>query len=60
MAGEIRFRTAGWLARRLDATLVIDGKTCGFSGRVGDTVDGVLTCELWKGVPVSLSIRTSE
>jgi hypothetical protein len=60
MAGEIRFRMAGWLTRRLAATLVIDGKACGFSGQVGDTVDGVLTCEQWKGVPASLSIKTAE
>jgi hypothetical protein len=60
MAGEIRFRIAGWVTRRLEATLVIDGKECGFSGKIGETVDGVLTCEQWKGVPASLSIKTTE
>lgn len=60
MAGEIRFHAAGWLSRRLEAILVIDGKPCGFSGRVGTTIDGVLTCEQWKGVPASLSIQTTE
>jgi hypothetical protein len=60
MSGQIRFRTAEWLTRRLEAILVIDGKECGFNGTVGATVDGVLTCEQWKGVPASLSIKATE
>jgi hypothetical protein len=60
MAGEIRFRTTGWVNRRMEATLVLDGKECGFTGSVGDAVDGVLTCEQWKGVPVNLSIKPAE
>ena len=60
MAGEIRFRTAGWMTRRMEATLVIDGKECGFTGKFADTVDGVLSCPQWNGVPVSLSIKPGE
>jgi hypothetical protein len=60
MAGEIRFRSTGWVNRRMEATLVLDGKECGFTGSVGDTVNGVLACEQWKGVPVNLSIKPAE
>ena len=57
MTGEIRFRTAGWMTRRMDATLVLDGKECAFAGKLGETYDGVLACPQWNGVPVSLSIK---
>src|SRR5262245_33047326 len=35
MAGEIRYRITGWLSRRMEATLVIDGTECGFAGKLG-------------------------
>ena len=60
MAGEIRFRTAGWMTRRMEATLVIDGKECGFAGKLGETYDGVLACPQWNGVPVRLSIKAGQ
>src|SRR5215475_13365035 len=58
MTGEIRYRFSGWLNRRLDATLIFDGTACGFEGKLAQTYKGVLTCPQWRGVPLSLSLKT--
>jgi hypothetical protein len=60
MTGEIRYRIAGWATRRMEATLVIDGTECGFEGKFSGTYDGVLTCPQWRGVPVSLSVKSGD
>ena len=57
MAGEIRYRITGWLSRRMEATLVLDGTECGFEGKLGETYEGVLSCPQWRGVPLSLSLE---
>jgi hypothetical protein len=59
MTGEIRYRVTGWLSRRMDATLVIDGTECGFEGKLGEAYEGVLTCPQWRGVPLTLSLTTA-
>jgi hypothetical protein len=59
MTGEIRYRIAGWPARRMDATLIIDGTECGFEGKLGQAYEGVLSCPQWRGVPLSLSLKTA-
>ena len=59
MAGEIRYRITGWLSRRMEATLVIDGTECGFAGKLGQAYEGVLSCPQWRGVPLSLSLEAA-
>jgi hypothetical protein len=59
MAGEIRYRVTGWLNRRMDATLVIDGTECGFEGKLAEAYEGVLTCPQWRGVPLTLSLKAA-
>jgi len=60
MAGEIRYRITGWLSRRIEATLVIDGTECGFAGKLGQAYEGVLSCPQWRGVPLSLSLEAGD
>jgi len=60
MTGEIRYRITGWLNRRMEATLVIDGNECGFEGRLGQAYEGVLSCPQWRGVPLSLSLKAGD
>ena len=60
MAGEIRYRITGWLSRRMEATLVLDGTECGFEGKLGQAYEGVLSCPQWRGVPVSLSLKAGD
>ena len=60
MAGEIRYRITGWLSRKMDATLVIDGTECGFAGKLGQAYEGVLSCPQWRGVPLSLSLEAGD
>src|SRR5215510_7349535 len=60
MAGEIRYRITGWLSRRMEATLVIDGTECGFAGKLGQAYEGVLSCPQWRGVPLSLSLEAGD
>ena len=54
MSGEIRYQITGWIRPRMTATLSLDGVECGFEGSLSDTYDGVMSCEQWRGVPVSL------
>lgn len=60
MTGEIRYRHVDWLSRQVDATLVLDGVECGFTGKLSDAYEGVLSCPQWRGVPVSLSLKSAE
>jgi hypothetical protein len=57
MSGEIRYRITGWVKPRITATLSLDGVDCGIEGRLSETYDGVMSCDQWRGVPVSLSIK---
>jgi hypothetical protein len=60
MSGEIRYRTTGWMAPRMQGTLVIDGAECGFEAKLSETYNGVMSCEQWRGVPLSLSVKTAD
>src|SRR4051812_36703471 len=60
MTGEIRYRLVNWLSRQIDATLVLDGAECGFTGKLGDAYEGVLSCPQWRGVPLKLSLKSAE
>jgi hypothetical protein len=57
MSGEIRYQITGWVKPRMKATMSLDGVECGFEGSLSETYDGVMSCEQWRGVPVSLSIK---
>jgi hypothetical protein len=41
----------------MSATLRLDGVECAFEGNLSDSYAGVLSCEQWRGVPVSLSLK---
>jgi hypothetical protein len=60
MSGEIRYRITGWLKPRMQATLVIEGIECDFDGALSKTYDGVISCPLWRNVPLSLSVKQAE
>lgn len=60
MSGEIRYRITGWIKPRMTATLLLDGVECGFEGNLSDTYDGVMSCQQWRGVPVTLSVKPAE
>ncbi len=55
MSGEIRYRITGWMTPRMQATLVIEGVECGFDGKLSQAYDGAISCDKWRGVPLSLS-----
>jgi hypothetical protein len=57
MSGEIRYQITGWIKPRMRATLSLEGVECGFEGSLSETYEGVMSCEQWRGVPVSLSIK---
>ncbi len=56
MSGEIRYRITGWVTRRMEATLVIDGDKCSFDGKMSRAYDGVISCHRWQGIPLSLLV----
>jgi hypothetical protein len=56
MSGEIRYRITGWIARRMKATLLIDGAKCSFDGKLSRAYDGVISCDRWHGIPLSLLV----
>lgn len=60
MSGEIRYQITGWLRPRMKATLVIEGVECAFDAVLSETFDGVISCSLWRGVPLSLSVKPAE
>jgi len=57
MSGEIRYRVTGWIRPRMTATLVLDGVECAFDGNLSDAYGGVLSCQQWRGIPVSLTVK---
>jgi hypothetical protein len=56
MSGEIRYRITGWMTRRMNATLIIDGDECSFEAKLTEAYDGVISCQRWRGVPLRLSV----
>ena len=53
--GELRLRVPG--PHEAFATLLVEGTTCTFKGRLNGTYDGVLTCPGRRDVPMMLSIN---
>jgi hypothetical protein len=60
MSGEIRYRTTGSMVPRIQGTLVIDGTECAFEAKLSEAYDGAMSCEQWRGVPLSLSAKTAD
>jgi hypothetical protein len=60
MTGEIRYHMSGWMKRRITATVVIDGTECSFDATLADRYDGVMSCAQWRGVPLSLSLKSAD
>jgi hypothetical protein len=60
MAGEIRYQISGWTKRRMKATVVLDGTECGFDATLSERYDGVMSCPQWRGVPLSLSLKSAD
>jgi hypothetical protein len=60
MSGEIRYRITGWIKPRMTATLSLDGIPCDFEGNLSDTYGGVLSCQQWRGIPVSLTVKPGD
>jgi hypothetical protein len=58
MSGQIRYRITGWTTSRMKATLWIDGTECGFEAKLSEAYEGVLSCQQWRGVPLSVSVKT--
>jgi hypothetical protein len=57
--GEIRYRITGWITRRMHATLVLDGSKCTFEGKLSGVYDGVISCERWHGIPLTLAVGSA-
>jgi hypothetical protein len=56
MTGTLRYTVVpGWMSSRLVATISLDGKECSFEGKWSGTYEGALSCDAWRGVPLSLS-----
>jgi hypothetical protein len=60
MTGAINYEITGWMRRRMKATMTIDGIECGFEATLSNTYDGALSCPQWRGVPLSLWIKSAE
>jgi hypothetical protein len=58
MSGEIRYQITGWTTSRMKATLWIEGTECGFAAKLSEAYEGVMSCQQWRGVPLSLSVKT--
>jgi hypothetical protein len=55
-SGELRLRISSSSAS-IDATLLIDGRECTFSGKLKDSYDGIMNCPDRRAVPLSLWIK---
>jgi hypothetical protein len=55
MSGTLRYKVTGWLGRRVVASLSLNGRDCGFEGKWSGEYNGELSCDEWRGVPLSLS-----
>ena len=54
--GEIRFQISA-LSSRLNATLLVDGVECTYSGALSDPYSGMMACPDGKAVPLKLWLR---
>lgn len=54
--GELRFSVSDFAAEAT-ATLMIEGTTCTFRGRLRKAYDGIMTCPDRRDVPMLLSVR---
>ena len=54
--GEIRFQISA-LSARLNATLLVAGVECTYSGRLSDSYDGTLNCPDREAVPLKLWVK---
>ena len=54
-SGELRYKLAG--ASRMNATLIIDGQECSYSGRLSDSWSGMMTCPGKRAVPLKLWLK---
>lgn len=54
-SGELRFKLAG--ASRMNATLILDGQECSYSGRFSDSWSGVMNCPGKRAVPLKLWLK---
>jgi hypothetical protein len=53
--GEIRIQMSG--SSRLKATLLLDGVECTYSGKLGDTFAGMMSCPDRRAVPLKLWLK---
>ena len=54
--GQLRFQMPA-SSSRLDATLVIAGIECSYSGRLSDSYNGMMTCPDRQAVPLKLWLK---
>jgi hypothetical protein len=54
--GELRLRISSSLAS-VDATLLIEGTECTFSGKLKESYEGILNCPDRRAMPISLWIK---
>lgn len=54
--GEIRFQISA-LSARLNATLLVAGVECTYSGRLSDSYDGTMNCPDREAVPLKLWVK---
>ena len=54
--GEIRFHISA-LSARLNATLLVAGVECTYSGRLSDSYDGTMNCPDREAVPLKLWVK---
>ena len=54
--GEIRFQISAF-SSRLNATLLVAGVDCSYSGRLSDSYTGMMTCPDREAVPLKLWVK---
>lgn len=55
-AGEMRFRILAWPSR-LNATLLVRGVACTYSGRLSDSYTGMMNCPDRQAIPLKLWVK---
>jgi hypothetical protein len=54
--GEMRFRILAWPSR-LNATLLVGGVACTYSGRLSDSYTGMMNCPDRQAIPLKLWVK---
>jgi hypothetical protein len=54
--GEMRFQISGW-SSRMNATLLVDGVECTYSGRLSESYTGMMNCPDRRAVPLVLWVK---